>query len=190
MKKNLLEILTGILLAILTVWVIGYTAPRLYDIYKDANTTETIKTDTVVRSDTIYFEVQKTDSVPQVIYESITKRDTLYFHDKDSDIMIPRMIFVKKKEYSDTLQIGQDTLLYTASLTGRSYEDEDYPKLDSIKLNLRGFYTKEDKIITNTIIKREKQRKWHVGAQAGYGYGITAKKPDIFVGIGVSYRLF
>lgn len=190
MKKNLLEILTGILLAILTVWVIGYTAPRLYDIYKDAHTTETIKTDTVVRSDTIYFEVQKTDSVPQVIYESITKRDTLYFHDKDSDIMIPRMIFVKKKEYSDTLQIGQDTLLYTASVTGRSYEDEEYPKLDSISFVLRGYNTKDKEIITSTITRQQKARKWHVGAHAGYGYGITVKKPDIFVGIGVSYTLW
>lgn len=190
MKKNLLEILTGILLAILTVWVIGYTAPRLYGIYKDAHTTETIKTDTVIKSDTIYFEVQKTDSVPQVIYESITKRDTLYFHDKDSDIMIPRMIFVKKKEYSDTLQMGEDTLLYTASLTGRSYEDEEYPKLDSISFVLRGYNTKDKEIITNTITKRQKARKWHVGVQTGYGYGFKSKQVEPFIGIGVSYDIW
>lgn len=75
-------------------------------------------------------------------------------------------------------------------MTGRSYEDEDYPTLDSISFVLRGFYTKEDKIITNTITKRQKARKWHVGAQAGYGYGVTTKKPDIFVGIGVSYTIW
>ena len=187
MKK---ETIIGILLAILTVWAIGFTSPRLYQIYKDAHTTETIKTDTVMKSDTIYFEIQKTDSVPQVIYESITKRDTLYFHDKDSDIMIPRMIFVKKKEYSDTLQIGQDTLLYTASLTGRSYEDEEYPKLDSISFVLRGYNIKDKEIITNMITRQQKARKWHVGVQSGYGYGITTQKPDIFVGIGVSYTLW
>jgi len=190
MKKNLLEIITGIILALATVWVIGFSAPKLYQIYKDAHTTETIKTDTVMKSDTIYFEVQKTDSVPQVIYESITKRDTLYFHDKDSDIMIPRMIFVKKKEYSDTLQMGKDTLLYTASLTGRSYEDEEYPKLDSISFVLRGYNTKYKEIITNTITKRQKARKWHISAQGGYGYGLTTRKTDLFVGIGVSYTLW
>lgn len=187
MKK---ETFLGVFLAIMTIWAIGFSAPRLYQIYKDANTTETIKTDTVVRSDTIYFEVQKTDSIPKIVYQTITKRDTLYFHDKDSDIMIPRTIFVKKKDYSDTLQMGQDTLLYTASLTGRSYEDEEYPKLDSISFVLRGYNTKDKEIITNTITRQQKARKWHVGAQAGYGYGITTKKPDFFVGIGVSYTIW
>lgn len=190
MKKNLLEILTGILLALATVWVIGYTAPKLYDIYKDSHMTETIKTDTVMKSDTIYFEARKTDSIPKIVHQTITKRDTLYFHDKDSDIMIPRTIFVKKKVYSNTLQMGQDTLLYTASLTGRGYEDEEYPKLDSISFVLRGFYTKEDKVITNTITKRQKARKWHVGLQVGYGYGFSSRQIEPFVGIGVSYTLW
>ena len=190
MKKNLLEIITGIILALATVWVIGFSAPKLYEIYKDSHMTETIKTDTVVRSDTIYFEETKIDTMPKVVYQTITKRDTLYFHDKDSDIMVPRMIFVKKKDYSDTLQMGQDTLLYTASVTGRSYEDEDYPKLDSISFILRGYNTKDKEIITNTITRQQKARKWYIGAQAGYGYGIINKKPDIFVGIGVSYTIW
>lgn len=187
MKK---ETIIGILLAIMAVWVIGFSAPKLYEIYKDSHMTETIKTDTVVRSDTIYFEIQKTDSVPQVIYETITKRDTLYFHDKDSDIMVPRMIFVKKKDYSDTLQMGQDTLSYTASVTGRSYEDEEYPKLDSISFVLRASKVKEVQTVTIEKITQQKARKWHIGAQAGYGYGIINKKPDIFVGIGVSYTIW
>ena len=79
---------------------------------------------------------------------------------------------------------------YSAEITGRSYEDEDLPRLDSINFILRHQKIKEVKVITNTIIKREKQRKWHVGVQTGYGYGITTQKPDIFVGIGVSYTLW
>ena len=71
-----------------------------------------------------------------------------------------------------------------------TYEDEEYPKLDSISFVLRGYSIKDKEIITNTITRQQKARKWHVGAQAGYGYGITAKKPDIFIGIGVSYTLW
>lgn len=79
---------------------------------------------------------------------------------------------------------------YSAEITGRSYEDEDLPRLDSINFILRHQKIKEVQVITNTITRQQKARKWHVGAQAGYGYGITAKKPDIFVGIGVSYTLW
>lgn len=92
--------------------------------------------------------------------------------------------------YQKTEVIGNDTLSYEATVEGRSYENEDYPKLDTIKFNLRGFYTKEDKVITNTIIKREKQRKWHIGVQSGYGYGINSRQFEPYIGIGVSYRLF
>lgn len=189
MKKINFDIIFGALLAILTIWVIGYTAPKLYNIYKDEPKTE-IKVDTVYHSDTLYFEAKKTDSIPKIVYQTITKRDTLYLHDKDSDIMIPRLVVHKKKEYSDTLQIGQDTLSYTAMVNGRSYEDEDLPKLDSISFVLRGFQVKDKEVITNTITRQQKARKWHVGAQAGYGYGVTTKKPDIFIGIGVSYTLW
>ena len=82
--------------------------------------------------------------------------------------------------------MGNDTLTYNAHVTGRSYEDEDYPTLDSISFVLRGFYTKEDKIITNTITKRQKGFK--VAPNASFGYGVIHGKPDIYVGIGISYN--
>lgn len=91
--------------------------------------------------------------------------------------------------YQKTEVIGNDTLNYEATIEGRSYENEDYPRLDSIKFNLRGFYTKEDKIITNTIIKREKQRKWHISPSIGVGYGLVNHKPDIYVGVSFGYTI-
>lgn len=85
---------------------------------------------------------------------------------------------------------GQDTLEYQASITGRSYEDEDYPKLDSVNFVLRLQKVKEVQTITNTVTKRQKPRKWHISAQGGYGYGLTTKKTDIYIGIGVSYDIW
>lgn len=85
---------------------------------------------------------------------------------------------------------GQDTLEYTAHVTGRSYEDEDLPTLDSISFVLRASKVKEVQTITNTITKQQKPRKWHISAQGGYGYGLTTKKTDIYVGIGVSYDIW
>ena len=75
---------------------------------------------------------------------------------------------------------------YEATIEGRTYEDEDYPKLDSIRLNLRGFYIENNKVITNTIIKR--QRGFKIAPNVSFGYGLTTKKMDAYVGIGITYN--
>lgn len=185
--KNYINYIIGITFAIATVWLILLSAPKIKEMYFPSDEIE-IKTDTVVRTDTLYLDKLFIDSVPKVKYVTVVKRDTVYGKEGDSLVAYPMV--VKKKLYQKTEVVGNDTLTYSAHVTGRSYEDEDYPTLDSISFVLRGFYTKEDKIITNTITKRQKARKWHVGAQAGYGYGVTTKKPDIFVGIGVSYTIW
>lgn len=41
--------------------------------------------------------------------------------------------------------------------------------------------------ITNTIVG---QKRWCIGVQVGAGWGIYSKQPDIFVGVGILYRLF
>lgn len=83
---------------------------------------------------------------------------------------------------------GQDsiTLQYETSITGRSYEDEDYPIMDSIKFDLRGFYIKDREVITKTVLKRQKGLK--IAPQVGFGYGIVNRKPDVFIGVGISYN--
>lgn len=62
--------------------------------------------------------------------------------------------------------------------------------MDSIRFNLRGFIIKDKEVITNTITRQEKAKKWTIGLQAGYGYGFKSKQMEPFIGIGVSYRLF
>ena len=182
MKK---ETLIGIFLAIATIWALLFTIPKIIEVMTPPDVE--VKADTVIKRDTLYYEMKKTDSIPKIKYETITKRDTIYIHSKDSDIMIPRYIQIKKKGYVDTLQMGQDTLLYEAHIEGRSYEDEDYPRLDSISFVLRGYNLKEKETITIEKIIRQKPRKWHFGAQAGYGYGFKSQKFEPYAGIGISY---
>lgn len=85
---------------------------------------------------------------------------------------------------------GQDTLEYEAHVTGRAYEDENLPTLDSISFILRTQKIKEIQTVTIEKIIQQKPRKWHISAQGGYGYGITTRKPDVFVGIGISYDIW
>lgn len=83
--------------------------------------------------------------------------------------------------------MGNDTLTYEASISGWSVEGDEYPKLDSIKFDLRGFYTKDKEVITKTITKPQKAKKWAIGVQGGYGYGFKSKQFEPYIGIGVSY---
>lgn len=81
--------------------------------------------------------------------------------------------------------MGTDTLTYEASISGWSVEGDEYPKLDSIKFDLRG------KEITNTIVIEKikyKKKHWNYGFVGGIGYGITSQKPDAFIGFGVMYN--
>lgn len=52
---------------------------------------------------------------------------------------------------------------------------------------MKGYNVRDKEIITKTITKRQKAKKWHIGVQAGYGYGFKSKQVEPYVGIGVSY---
>lgn len=93
--KNIGNIIIGVFLAAVTVWLIGFTAPRLYQIYKDIRNTE-IKTDTVVKTDTLYLDKLFIDSVPKVKYVTVTHRDTVYGKEGDSLVAYPMVV---KKNY-------------------------------------------------------------------------------------------
>ena len=80
--------------------------------------------------------------------------------------------------------------MYKASVTGRAYESEPYPTLDSISFNLRHKYYQTNTFTTIEKQSREKARKWSIQPSIGVGYGITTRKPDIYVGISIGYKIF
>ena len=82
--------------------------------------------------------------------------------------------------------MGDDTLTYNASITGWSVDNDSFPRLDSIRFNLKGYNIKDKEIITKTIIKRQKGFK--IAPAIGAGYGVVNRKPDIWVGVSISYN--
>ena len=83
--------------------------------------------------------------------------------------------------------MGNDTLTYDASISGWSVDNDSFPRLDSIRFNLRGYNVKDKEVITNTITKRQKGFK--ISPSVGVGYGVVNRKPDIWVGISANYNL-
>lgn len=123
-----------------------------------------LKTDTVT--------ITKIDTImivkPVVQFRYLTKviTDTLYNTDS---VLVPVQIPIETKVYLD--------YTYKAVVSGYLVN------LDTIQVYPIHTYT----TITNTITK---QKRLNIGIQAGFGYGCFNKKPDVYVGLGVSYRLF
>lgn len=80
--------------------------------------------------------------------------------------------------------------MYKASVTGRAFEQEPYPTLDSISFNLRHKYYQTNTFTTIEKTTPQKARKWSIQPSIGVGYGLTQQKPDIYVGISIGYKIF
>ena len=131
----------------------------------------------VIQRDTVWKDSIIREPLPaetintgRVVYLRIPvpgKRDTLRDTIRDSiDIPVP----IYQKRYEDSL--------YTAWVSGYR------PNLDSIRLYLPEVQT----TITKTIVKPSPL--FSVGIQAGAGYGIINRNPDIYVGVGAQINLW
>lgn len=140
----------------------------------------TITTDTVYTSDTI--EVTDTFCYfqPQYKLEYVERWDTLYTKDTVS-VPIP----MKRVQYEDSVvKDNGATVLYFASVSG--FE----PSLDTLDFTVSYPQITNTEYVTNTIEKtiQKPAPRFSVGIQAGFGYGVFNKKPDLYIGLGGTYR--
>ena len=128
-----------------------------------------IKRDTVWKDSIIREPLPaETINTGRVVYLRIPvpgPSDTITLHDS-IDVPVP----IYQKRYEDSL--------YTAWVSG--YE----PNLDSINLRLPTI----TETVTKTIVKPSPLIT--VGIQAGAGYGVINRKPDIYVGVGAQVNLW
>ena len=84
-----------------------------------------------------------------------------------------------------------DTVWATVPRTQKRYEDSTYTawvsgygaRLDSIEVYRKTMFVTK----TQTVTKRN---RFSVGLTGGVGYGVFTRKPDVWVGVGVTLRLF
>ena len=144
---------------------------------------EVIKTDTVftTKTDTLWKDttIIEKEFVPKTIVK--TKTDTLFKENGETVQLI-----TESKRFDKRLISNKDTAdlqIYTSGIE---------TSLDSLKMRLK---THTD-VITNTVevtkyIQKKKTfwNRFHIGVQAGYGYGFNYKGLEPYVGIGASFDL-
>lgn len=130
------------------------------------------KVEIKVERDTIWdtTKIIKPYPIPHIIKE--IKRDTI----KGDTVLIS-----ETKEYNDTLINERDTAIVSTKISGVN------AKLDTISVLLKKERIKETNTIT--ITKSEDRKKIHISPQIGFGIGLFNKKPDMYVGFGISYDL-
>lgn len=178
MKSNtLIWVCLFIIVVILSIFYIdrNYNVRDMINNVQKTDTIITTKTDTLWKDTTI---IEK-EFVPKTIVK--TKIDTLFKANGDTIQLI-----TESKRFDKSIVSDKDTAdveIYTSGIN---------TSLDSLKMR---FKTHRE-IVTNTVevTKYVKERKrfidrFHIGVQAGYGYGFNYKGLEPYVGIGASFDL-
>ena len=96
-------------------------------------------------------------------------------------------------EAQETGKIARkDTVWAVVPRTQKRYVDSTYmawisgyePRLDSIEV-----YQKTV-VVTKSVEGRGKSKRFNVGLTGGFGYGVFTRKPDVWVGVGCTWRMF
>ena len=118
------------------------------------------------------------------IVNTVIKGDTIFIKGKDTHTIHTKLI-------NDTVYIKDEPLTYADSTKDYTFH-ANAVKLNWYKVDIhhRDTITLRDttRIVDIQTVK-EKRNPLSVGFGAGVGYGLFTKKPDIFIGINISWRL-
>lgn len=187
MKDKALSILLFVeTVIVLLLFVQMHFQDKSLQKYKDFVNTIDTTTLTIVEKDTVYQTKTYTDSIPKFITRWKTKVDTLY-RQNDS---LQHVVELKGKTYTNTITDNKDTILYQVHISGYDVDSTDYPRLDSINLNLRHFFSQVNTSTTQVLKCPQKRSKWRLSPSFGIGYGLVNKQSDVFLGVTIGYDIF
>ena len=140
-----------------------------------------IRTDTIIKHDTLLHDTIIKDTVPTLKYRTIIKIDTLFQKDNT-----PVELITESKQYKDTLTCNEkDSVILTSYISGIN------SKLDSTTVNLKKQEIIKTVTITNEITKTitKKNKRFAIAPFAGVGYGFFSKKIEPVIGVGVAINI-
>lgn len=159
--------------------------------FGDGNKKVTV--DTVVIKDTVHLDAPK--AADSVVTGTIRVPMVVYGHD-GQDMLNRLNGHNGLGDTADVQNMGKigvsDTVWATVPRTQKRYEDSTYTawvsgyeaRLDSIEVYRKTTY------ITKREEGRVKNKRISLGLTGGFGYGLTSRKPDLFIGVGCAWRIF
>lgn len=154
------------LIYILSIILIISLALNVYQCNRKKDVAEIEKEVIVEKCDTIIQTKLKTDTIyfNDIQYKTINVKDTVW-------------IEAKNREYKDSTEDYDITI--------------NAVKLNNYQLNIhkRDSIQYENKIIRETIVKKEKQNPFGVSLFLGPAYDLYNKQMGVSVGIGVTFRI-
>lgn len=136
----------------------------------EGNSSPLRDTITLITTDTVYDTIEIVKWKPKPTKETIIKTDTI----KEGTILK-----TERKLYADTVSNELDTVSYEAEIEGIN------AKMNYIRFNVKkaSINTTE----TNTITITKRKGGFRFAPNVSVGYGLVNRKPDIYVGFGLTY---
>ena len=181
-KASILLFVCTIVMA--TMLILLYAQEKKLHDYKQL--VSSIDYTTIVTTDTIYETKTLTDTVPEYITRWKTKRDTL-FKENDST---PHTVQLKGKTYSNTVTDSNDTIEYQAHISGYDVDSVGYPRLDSIKFNLKRFVTQTNTTLTQVVKVPQKRQFITTSPSITLGYDPFNKQWGAMVGVSLNFNVW
>lgn len=114
---------------------------------------------------------------PQTIEK--VERDTVLLHEFHTDT-----VFMERRK-TVTRTITKTDTIWKDSTSNYKIEIAS-PSVDWYKLD---YYKKDTVTVYDTrVVTKMKKKRFSYGVSAGFGYGITTRKPDLFVGVSIQYN--
>lgn len=187
MKDKTLSILLFVETVIVSILLVEmYFQDKSLQKYKDFVNSIDTTTLTIVEKDTVYQTKTYTDSIPKYITRWKTKTDTLF---KQNDT-IPHVVELKGKTYSNTITDSNDTIEYQTYVSGYDVDSQEYPRLDSIKFNLKRFITQTNTTSTKVVNVPQKRKLLTTSPSITLGYDPLNKQWGAMVGISLNFNVW
>jgi len=140
-----------------------------------------VRSDTIIVRDTIH------DSVPKLVYQEVVRyvKETPVKQSPTPTVGCATAVPQPPSESVYLTDSGEVIVpisrkVYTDDSTYRAVVSGYKATLDRIDVY------RQQMVITNTVTK---SRRWNIGLTGGLGYGLVTGKPDLFLGVGVTYNL-
>ena len=146
----------------------------------------------------VYFIHRGNHPSGEIKTDTITRIDTLtYAQPVPIDSIVLRYKTVRLPVYKnkDSVSVGEslpaDSTAVCIPITQKIYKDSSYTAwVSGYEAQLDSIHVYRQTVTISKMITRTKHRKWNVGLQAGYGYGLNSRAFEPYVGVGVNYSLW